>query len=232
MTSQPVRPHNQLEELAEGVWRVRGSLPFPMFRNMIVIRLPSGELVLHSVVALDDAGLNSLEALGRPAYAIVPSRGHQMDTAFYRARYPDLAFLAPEAVRPVVRVDVADTVEHALPALGFKVHPVPGWKSPECVYEYELPSGGRILISNDVFGGPDAHDHSRLLGRLLVRRMTVPGNGFGVTRITRWTMVSDKEALRRFARELADTPDLRLVTVSHGEPLTKAPAERLRNLIV
>src|SRR4051812_39875033 len=102
MTDHPVYSHGPLEQLANGVWRVRGTLSMPLMRNMIVIRLKAGELLLHSVVALDEAGLQALRALGEVAYIVVPHGGHQLDTAFYRDRFPAAKILAPETARQEV----------------------------------------------------------------------------------------------------------------------------------
>ena len=41
----------------------------------------------------------------------------------------------------------------------------------------------------------------------------------GVTRIYRWMMTKDLKAITDFAHHLADIPDIRLITVSHGEPV-------------
>ena len=66
--SEHVLPHGELTSLAEGLWQVTGSLKNqPLPRNMVVWRMPDGGLLLHSVVALDDAGMHALEALGTPS---------------------------------------------------------------------------------------------------------------------------------------------------------------------
>ncbi|HZP19458.1 MAG TPA: hypothetical protein VFB16_04555 [Bauldia sp.] len=225
-----VYPHGGIEPLAEGLWLVKGGLPFPLRRNMAVFRLADGRLVLHSPVALDDAGLKALEGLGRVAFAIVPSRSHTMDASFYRQRYPGVAVVAPAAIREQVRVKAPTdaSAEEMLPPLGFVLHAVPGLKSPEYVYEVPLAGGGRALIVNDAFANANAYDSSRLLGRLVVRRMGVPGDEPAVPRIVRWLSVSDLAALKRFAGTLAAIPDLRIITFSHGDPVTRDPAGALR----
>jgi hypothetical protein len=126
-------PHDPPERLTEGVWRVRGGLSFPLYRNMIIVRLASGDLVIHSAVAMDDAGMKALEALGRPAYLIVPNRGHVMDAAFYKQRYPGMMVLTLAAIRDAVaaKTPVDATVEDILPALGFRLHAVPATRAEE-----------------------------------------------------------------------------------------------------
>ena len=81
-----VYPYGPPEALAEGVWLIRGNLSYPLHRNMVILRLATGELILHSVVAMEESGLRALEALGTPAYAIVPSILHVMDAPFYKQR--------------------------------------------------------------------------------------------------------------------------------------------------
>jgi hypothetical protein len=197
---------------------------------MIVIRLASGGLVLHSLVALNEAGMKALEALGRPAYAIVPSQHHQMDAPFYRARYPDLMILCPEAARkyvePHARID--GTVEDVLPALGVRLHAVPGLKIVEYAYDVPMPEGGRMLILNDVLGNVGAT--RGLIGWLIFRPLIEPGNGPRVADYFRRRHVRDLDTVKCFLAGLGTIRDLRLVTVSHGEPITDDPAAKLRAL--
>jgi hypothetical protein len=229
MPEHEIFQHEGLEELTEGVWRVKGRLPFPLHRNMVVLRLPNGELLLHSVVALDEAGMRALEALGKPAYAIVPHPAHMRDAAYYHDRFPGLKFLTPAVSRKTVeeRVPVAGTVEEVLPPLGFVLHEVPATRVPEYIYEWPLPAGGRMLMVNDAFGGADASDNRQLMGRLLIRHTGAPGNRFGIARIYRLAMLRNPAPLKTLARKLATIPDLRLITVSHGEPVRTAAAEAL-----
>jgi hypothetical protein len=87
-------PHGELSEIAPSLWQVEGSLPMPLKRNMKVYRLGDGQLVLYSVVAMDEAGMAALEALGKPAVMIAPHPIHILDAPFYNQRYPDLTVIA------------------------------------------------------------------------------------------------------------------------------------------
>ena len=122
------------------------------------------------------------------------------------------------------------SVEDVLPSLGFKLHAAPGTKMVEFVYEFPIPGGGRALVANDIFGSAHAADDSRLLGRLIVSHIAVPGHRLGIPRIYRWRFITDIAAMRKFAGDLATIPDLRLITVSHGDPVTTAPADALRSV--
>jgi hypothetical protein len=232
MTGHKIYPHGGLEEVADGAWIVRGGNSMPLHRNMAVVRVPSGEIVLHSVVALDEDGLRALEALGKPAYAIVPNKGHRMDIAFYAARYPDLKILTPavHVTELGQKVAVAGSVEDVLPSLGFKLHAVPGIKDMEYVYEWPLASGGRILIANDFLGSANAHDDRQLMGRLVMKHLCAPGNRLDIARIYRFVKVADEAAIRTFVGNLADIPEVTAIIVSHGDPVTADTKGALRHV--
>jgi hypothetical protein len=229
MAEHKIFPHGMPEQLSDGVWWVRGTQDFPLHRNMIVVRLPTGELLLHSVVALDEAGMKALEALGKPTYAIVPHSAHMRDIRFYKERYPDLKVLAPAVHREAVekRVPVTGTVEDVLPQFGFKLHEVPATRTPEYFYEFPLRAGGRMAMGCDALGSANMVDTSKPMSGLM--KLTGPrGNKLGVSRIYRLAMAKDLAALKQFAGRLADIPDLRILTVSHGDPVTHDPASALR----
>jgi hypothetical protein len=227
-----IYPYGAPEKLAEDVWLVRGNLSYPLHRNMVIIRLPTGQLVLHSVIAMEEDGLKALEALGTPAYSIVPSTLHVMDAPFYKQRYPAMKQLAPSAAMDEIGkiVPLDGSVEDVLPSLGFRLHRAPGSEIAEFVYEYPMSGGGRMLVANDVFGSAHAADDTRVLGWLIVSHIAVPGHHLGIPRIYRWRFITDLAAVRQFAGDLAATPDLRLITVSHGDPVTGDPAGALRSV--
>ena len=69
MSTKPHRlfPHGEVQALAPNLWMVRGGMPFPLYRNMVVYRLPDRRLVLHSLVALSEAGMKQLTVIRSPA---------------------------------------------------------------------------------------------------------------------------------------------------------------------
>src|SRR6266568_2207304 len=95
-----VFPHGELTPLGSNLWWVKSAQKgMPLPRNMIVYRLPSGDLVLHSVACLDAAGMAALERLGTPRYMIIPNEGHRTDAPRYKARYPQIKVLSPSGCR-------------------------------------------------------------------------------------------------------------------------------------
>jgi hypothetical protein len=224
--AQKILPHGPIEELAPGLWSVTGSLPFPLKRNMAVYRLEDGTLLLHSVIAMDEAGMARLEALGKPSVLIVPNGGHRMDAPFYKQRYPAARVVAPAATRAVVEkvIKVDATCEEALPPLGVRLHTVAGYKTGELGYEVDIP-GGTALILCDVVAN---RDHPPGIGGVLMAALAGGVKGrLGVPRIIRFMMVKDRPAGRAALDKLADIPGLRIVTVGHGRPVIDGCAAAL-----
>jgi hypothetical protein len=225
--AQKILPHGDLEELAPGLWSLTGSLPFPLKRNMIAYRLPDGTLLLHSVIALDEAGMAKLDALGKPSIMIVPAAGHRMDAGFYKRRYPNLRVVSPAAARAkvehVIKVDA--TCEEALPPLGVGLHPMLGFNDGEIAYELPI-AGGRALVLCDALANPD---HPPGIGGKLVR-VILGGikTRLGVPRIVRLMLVKEKEAARGAIARLADIKNVSIVSVAHGRPIRDNCSEALR----
>jgi hypothetical protein len=224
-------PHGDLMQLASNLWYVEGSIKMPLGaikRNMVVYKLPTGELILHSVVAMNEAGMTALEGLGRPAYMIVPHGGHRTDARFYKQRYPDIKVLAPTNARAKVEevIPVDATAEAALPPLGIELHKVEGLKTSlsENALVVDI-DGGRALIMNDVIGG-DGFGGAQ--SGLMIRMLGTPGGKIGISRAVRWVAIADRMAVKATLDKLAQIPNLKLLTISHGAPVRERVAEGIR----
>jgi hypothetical protein len=195
---------------------------------MIIYRLADGTLLLHSVIAMSDEGMAKLDALGRPSVMIVPHIGHRMDAPFYKARYPQVRVLAPAGARAKVEevIKVEATCEQALPALGVRVHPVPGFKNFELAYELDLQGGGKALVMSDAVAN---RDHPPGIGGWFFANVTGGIKGrLGVARIMRMMMMTNKAEARAGLENLAAIPGLTVLSVAHGRPLRENVSEALR----
>ncbi len=215
MSAHRIFPHGDPVQLAPNLWQVTGSLPIPLKRNMTIYRLPNGKLLLYSVVALDEPGLKKLEALGEPAYVVVPHALHVMDAAFYKRRYPQARMLAEADAQKRVRCDIDATTQEGLSELagsGVRTRVVPGMRFDEVMLDLDI-EGGRAIVVTDVatrsFGAK---------ANLAVRLLGPPGT-FGTPRIVKFRQVKDKRAIAGFFTELAGAADIALVAPSHGPPL-------------
>ena len=221
-------PHGSLNQVAPNAWQVEGSQSFPLKRNMTVYRLTDGRLVLYSVVALDDAGMVALEALGKPWLMIVPG-SHTLDARFYKERYPQL-LIAHEGELPpsLAGIAIDGTPGELLAGTGIEIMHAAGMKRPELTLL--LPGeNGKALVTCDILGrnGPR---QSGVRGRIL-EVLGPPGGFFGVARIVKFRQVSDKRALRGWIAALAERGDITTVLGSHGPPLTSDVVAALRQSV-
>ncbi len=101
---QTYEPIQVLKAVADDVWIVDGPVirfkrvPFPT--RMTVVRLASGELFVHSPVAVDEALCRSLDQLGPVRHLVSPNAIHYWWIGDWAARYPAALRWASPGVRP------------------------------------------------------------------------------------------------------------------------------------
>jgi len=221
-----VLPHGKLTRLNERIFTVIGDLKMPLMklpRRMTVVQLKSGDLAIFSAIALQEPDMAALEALGRPAFLIVPSERHRLDAPGYAQRYPKITVVAPSAgkekIAEVVRVDTS------APDFGDS-----SVRYVEVVADSALEvecEDGLTLIVNDLIG--DIHDESGIGGWLL-RVMGFAGDDPHVPGPVKLTLGKHKTEVARQFRRWADRADLRRIIVSHGDTIESDPRGVLRTL--
>src|ERR1700759_2883060 len=88
-----VLPHGALEEIDDGLLTATGEIPMPLGnfpRRMTVVRLSNDRTAILSAIALPEPDMQRIEAMGRPAFLVVPDGGHRLDTKIWKQRYPDI----------------------------------------------------------------------------------------------------------------------------------------------
>jgi hypothetical protein len=210
-TGHPIFPHGPLVELARGVWQVKGSLQIPVPRNMTVVQTAERELVLYSVIALEEVGMSALEALGEPRFMVIPHRRHQLDAPFYKARYPALRVVAPVPSRVRLTVDGGLDV---LRGAGIEAFVLPGNDHEDVVMDVPFDDGRALVVCESL-------GNVKMSGALsvLLRVLGPPGGGFGVARAVRLREIADRAQLRDWLRAQARRSDLRALLFGHGEPM-------------
>ncbi len=225
-----VQPHGELQEIDDGILTVAGEIRMPIGnfpRRMTVIRLSNGRTAIWSAIALDEPAMQRIETLGTPAVMIVPNPGHRLDSRIWKQRYPDIQVLAPpgglELIEEAVPVDATHDILGDSQASFIIVAGTDDMESAMLVKR----ASGTTLITNDIIGHV-AHPHgigARIMARLFhygVHEPQVPST------IKRY--IKDPAALARQLRRWADTPDLKRIIVSHGDPITDDPAGHLRRI--
>jgi hypothetical protein len=221
-----VLPHRPIEKLSSNLWRVEGDLPGGNgTRVMTLVKLPSGGLVVHNAIAIEEDQMKEIEAFGKPEVLIVPNGFHRLDAKVFKQRYPDVRVLAPAGARKKVAqvVPVDGTFDDGPQSGGVRMYHLEGCKQHEGVVEVKSDSGTTLVLNDAINNIP------KLGGMIGV--MLAPTGQVSVPRIYRWFFVKNKKEFCDGIEKLAATPGLERVIVSHGKMLTDKPAEQLKSAL-
>jgi hypothetical protein len=194
--------------------------------RMTVIRLPGGELLLHSPVRLDDATRAALDDLGPVRWIVGPSTVHHFFLGDYVEAYPDAQLVGvpglPEKrrdlrFRHVLHEDSSLPFDGALERLLFAGAPLLN----EVVF---LHPPSRTLVLTDLAFNVPAGGPNR--ARLFHWLVGATGH-FGPHRIVRFG-IRDRAAARH-SLEVVLSWDFDRVVVSHGEVLERGGKEAVRS---
>ncbi|CAN5274054.1 hypothetical protein BH23VER1_BH23VER1_17910 [soil metagenome] len=87
-----------IEQIADGVFLQRHALALmgcEIGRNVTLIRLPWGRVLIHSTAAFSPADIDAIRRLGEPAWLFEATRFHDTFAAAGRAAFPDIPYLVP-----------------------------------------------------------------------------------------------------------------------------------------
>lgn len=209
-----VREHGPLEQLADNLWWVSGAIPdMSLRRNMVAARRIDGTLVIHNAIAMRDEVQGELEALGDPAFLIVPNGWHRLDAAAYKKRYPKLRVFAPRGSRKKVEQAVAvDGGYEEFPAdEAVRLETLHGMKDVEGAMVVTSGDGTTVVVNDAVFNMDKKRD---FFGRLFT---TVLGSAPGprISRLMKLLAIKDQAAFRADLERYAGLPGLQRFIVAH-----------------
>jgi hypothetical protein len=209
-----VLPHGPIEQLSENLWCVRGTLRgMSLKRVMAVARRNDGKLVIHSAIAMSEDKMGELEALGEPAYLVVPNRAHRLDAPAYKKRYPSMLVYAPKGGRKGIeeKVHVDGTYEDFPADDAVRLEMIKGVNEEEGAMIVTSKDGVTVVLNDAVFNMDRKRD---LLGFLFT---TLLGSAPGprISRLVKLFYVKDKAAFRAELERLAETKDLVRLMVAH-----------------
>jgi hypothetical protein len=221
-----VFPHGPIEKVSENLWRVQGRFPgAPFDREMIVVRLSDGRLVIHNAIALNDAEIKEVEGWGSPSFLIVPNGGHRMDAKIFKARYPAIRTIGPpgskDKIEQVVKVDATE-VDFGDSAVRYDI--LEGTGGREGVMSVRSKAGTTLVFTDAIMNMQNLPG----FGGFMMGLFGFTGPAPKVSGPARMVLVKDKKALRADLEKLATTAGLVRVEVGHGAPITASPADALR----
>ncbi|HEX6242452.1 MAG TPA: hypothetical protein VFZ61_16180 [Polyangiales bacterium] len=224
-----VLPHGPLTKVAEDLYTVVGKLEMPLgetTRRMSVVRLRESQLLIYSAIALHPTEMRKLEALGTPAFLVVPSDIHRLDAKAWKARYPAMQVIAPRGARDkvskIVPVDLTD-----LPFVSERasLDVVPGTSEQEFAMTVRTETGVTLVVNDLIFNLPRIPGFSGAMLRLLG---FAPGRP-SMPKLVMKKLVKDREAVRAQLESWASMRGLERILVAHGGVIDQ-PQGTLREL--
>ncbi len=209
------------EELAPGLWRLERRLRMPGGLTLpiggTILRLPDGDLLVHSPPFLDDESDARVCALGRVAAVVASNSFHHLFATDALARFPGAALYLADGLRERVPTLPAGTVvrDEAPRAWQGDVEPIafgPIGGFGELVLYHR--STRTLLLTDLAF---NMLRFESTLGRIAWRLFGVPAR-FGPSRSARLTLLRDPKAARPFLEKMLEKTFVR-VTVAHGDPV-------------
>ncbi|HEY0630099.1 MAG TPA: hypothetical protein VGD23_12300 [Sphingomicrobium sp.] len=224
-----ILPHGPLEEVEPGLLTVVGQIPMPLGnfpRRMTVVGLTGSRTAIWSPIALGEAEMERIEALGEPAYLIIPNPAHRLDARPFRSRYPQAKVLtAPNAVKQVAE---AVPVDGSNADLGEAVELITVAGVDQLELAMLVRHGSSIsLITNDIIGNVG---HPVGPGAWIMSRLMAFGPTPRIPRVARSMFIKDPAALASQLRDWAELAELRRIIPSHGDIIDRDPAAVLLHL--
>jgi hypothetical protein len=223
-------PHGPIHFVDDGLFVVEGRWKrSPFERRMTIFLLATGEVAVHSAIAMDDAGMAALEEIGRPAWVLVPNTMHFSDASWYGERYPAARVLVPGAARgklfeKVRRIDGSLDEDWPEALKGeLAIVPLEGVRNAEVAFVH-APS--RTLVLTDA--AFNYHDRDLPILARMFMRLNRAYDRFGPSRILTSFVVSNPDAFRASIESLLEH-DFDRVIVSHGRVLVTGGKAAMRD---
>jgi Domain of unknown function (DUF4336) len=209
-----------LTHIADGLWVATAPLRYIAFQlgtRMSVVRLASGDLWIHSPIALTPELRAAVDALGQVRHIVAPNVYHHLYAAEWSRAYPDAALSGPRALGKKRKdLPLAATLEDAAGApWATELEPVhiDGCMLDETVFVHPA---SRTLISADLTENFPSHPH--WLTRMYLKASGNYGK-VGWPRPLR-LVYRDHAATRRSLESLL-ARDFDRVVIAHGDVVAR-----------
>ncbi|MGI8820749.1 MAG: hypothetical protein ACR2ID_07785 [Chthoniobacterales bacterium] len=219
-----------MQQLAPNLWLVRYPLRLlglEIGRNVTVVRLTSGELVIHSSAPFTESDVQEIAALGEPRWLLDVTRFHDSYARAGRAAFPRISYLAPENFPARAKLQMA-ALEPAPQEWGreLQLQRIDGMPGVQEHAVFHAPS--RTLVVGDLLFhfGPCASWWTKFIVHSVLR---LP-HGCGMSRFFR-LMIRDRTAFRNSLERIMQW-DFDRVVVGHGDVIETGGKPRLREVLL
>ena len=224
-----VRIGFMLQSIAANIWLVRYPLRMlgaDLRRNVTVIRLGSGDLVIHSTAPFTAEDVAAISTLGKPKWLVDAMLRHDTFAKEGREAFPNASYLAPAGFAEDEEFPVGELLppppEWGSELEALAVEGVPSYG--ECVF-FHAPSR-TLIVADLVFNfGADEPVWAELMLKLAVSGDHHPG----MSRPFR-TAIKDEEAFRR-SMDAMFAWDFDRVIVGHGDVIESGGKEKVAGML-
>ena len=206
-----------IHSIAPNLWTLRYPLPklgADLRRIVTVIRLNSGQLVIHSTAPFTPQDISEIAALGSPDWIVDAMLHHDTFTREGREAFPNASYLAPPGFATEEEFPIGDLLPppHAwgTELQVMEIEGVPTLR--ECVFLH--PASRTLIVADLVFNfGPDEPVWTEIMLKLAVGGEHHPG----MSRPFR-SAIEDEAAFRNSIKAMFDW-DFDRVIVAHGDTI-------------
>jgi hypothetical protein len=220
----------RVEPIAANLWGLSFPLNVvgvPFGRNVTIIRLSSGELIIHSTAPFTPEDVDAIRGLGEPGWLLDVTLLHDTFAKRGRNAFPHLPYLAPEGFAKRSRL-ATYPLNRLLP---------PAWKEELDILQLSgmprvrehtiLHRGSRTLIVADlIFNWKPTQSR---WGNFVRRRLMAIHRFPGVSRWFRWSIKDRKAFLDSMS--IVMSWDFDRVIVGHGEIIETGGKEKLQSAL-
>ncbi|MGJ8723406.1 MAG: hypothetical protein ACSHYB_02525 [Roseibacillus sp.] len=208
-----------LEPLTDNVFLQRHPLSIAgaqFGRNITVVRLSSGKLLIHSTADFTEEDAQAISELGEPAWLLEATLYHDTFAKEGRAAFPDIPYLVPKKFPEAESLNAQTLTPQNAPnewARELEVIPIKGAPKLNELALYHSPSKTLILADLIFNLPPTTKGWTRFFLRALSGIKVYPG----MSRLLK-LCIKDREAFTHSLQQIADL-DFEHIIVAHGDPI-------------
>jgi hypothetical protein len=215
-----------LSSVAENLWMLVYPLKMlgaDLRRNVTVIRLRSGKLVIHSTAPFSAEDVAAIRALGEPGWVLDGVLRHDTFAEDGRAAFPEIPYLAPEGFAELAGFPTSPIAppptEWGEELLALEIQGAPSLRDNALLH---VPSRTLILTELVFNFGDDEPIWTELMLRVAVGGEHHPGMARPVK-----ASVKDEDAFKASMAAILAW-DFERVIVGHGDVIERGGKEKLR----
>jgi hypothetical protein len=193
---------------------------------------PLGWVVVSPPEKVEDAQLETLEALGPIAAIVAPNAFHLMGLAPWHARFPDAKIFAPAQSIPRLHKktglkDIAPVAEaKTFCGAALEIVDMPFYKTGEALVRVPTDKGSIWHVTDVIFNFAKVPPNP--IAKFIFTILSDSAPGFKLSGPAAFIMMRDKKSVYRFLKQEAEKdPPIRIVPSHGADVLMTPPAKEL-----